>query len=639
MNLEVFVDLTRSGLSAGEIIATIETWQRPESLGCVSGQVRVLARRGVISNGTLPAGSGWCLAETDNPRAVLDHTLRSAGRRGSGVLVLSGAVDVTCEALGELQRRLSRDPMFGFAIPRVACADRCCIAALTQHGAGSTEWIPRKVLSDLPESEIFVETLAPCVLIAPQVAANFGPLEPEFSALGTSVLHYMAVARRCGFRTVLCNRAVVGGDDLACGSVEITPVPELSPSDRERLARLIPDLERSWGAFRAAGWQRFERLCGAMPRPHNHSCRPSLLIDVRNVVALHNGTSQAVLGLVSAFRDQAKGWDVALLADPVGAEFHDYARLYPGWPVYTSCPERVFTVALRPSQPWHIQEMADLHHSALINAYLVLDTISWDIGYCAPQGLEGAWLFLADHADGLLYDSEFTRRRFVERFPTSATVPNRVANFSFEPREYKGTSRGPQGASQFVLVVGNHLDHKDVRQTVATLASAFPYQRISALGPVDVTSPFVTARKSGTLSEQEIQRLYADARYVVYPSFYEGFGFPIVSALANGRTVLARRSALLEELAGHCDGAGRLIAFDSREELVELLGRLLHGEPVAEIPLGTARDGSPVRTWADVARETHDFLSTLVTDSARRHWIARERALSQWRSFRGRSDV
>ena len=57
--------------------------------------------------------------------------------------------------------------------------------------------------------------------------------------------------------------------------------------------------------------------------------------------------------------------------------------------------------------------------------------------------------------------------------------------------------------------------------------------------------------------------MYSGARCIVFPSFYEGFGFPIVTALAYGKTLIARRSDLLQEIAAHC-GSGRLIAFARR---------------------------------------------------------------------------
>jgi glycosyltransferase involved in cell wall biosynthesis len=505
--------------------------------------------------------------------------------------------------------------MFGFAVPRVACMDRCCFVRLPRHGVGATEWLPRKILADLPDAELLVEVTAPCMLIGPQVSGNFGPLDRQFEGVPGAMLHFMASARRCGFRTVLSNRAVVGIDGLTCDAVDVRPVPGLSAGDQALLRQLVPDLERSWQEFRAGSWERFERLCTSIIDTPKAASRPSLLLDVRNVGPIYNGTTQAVLGTVKALKGLRPTWDVAILAQPEGAVFHDLERVCAGWPVYTSLPDGSFTVAFRPSQPWHIQEMVDLHNVSLFNAYLLPDTIAWDIAYLGPPHLEGVWQFLADHADALLFDSEFTRQRFVERFPTGCSVPTRVTHFSFDPHEYvRADVPGSEGDEESILVIGNHLDHKDVRNTVETLAAAFPFRRISALGPAPAVSPFVTALHSGSLPELELHGLYARAQYVVFPSFYEGFGFPIVTALAYGRTVLTRRSALVEELAAQCTPRGRLVLFERREELVELIGRLVHGEEVPEYPLG--------------------LLESLVREPSRSRWIARERAVRQLVSYR-----
>jgi hypothetical protein len=46
----------------------------------------------------------------------------------------------------------------------------------------------------------------------------------------------------------------------------------------------------------------------------------------------------------------------------------------------------------------------------------------------------------------------------------------------------------------------------------------------------------------------------------VFPSFYEGFSFPTLKGFSYGRTVLARRSDLLFEVAAHYRGPRRLVA-------------------------------------------------------------------------------
>ena len=499
---------------------------------------------------------------------------------------------------------------------------------------GSTAWLPRKILADLPESELLVEVAGPCVLIEPRILGDFGAVDGRFEGLTAAMLHYMATARRCGFRTVLSNRAVVGVTDVTCSGPATQVLADVSANDRTLLRQLVPDLERSWQDFRAGSWERFERLCTSVVDVQKADRRPSLLLDMRNVRSIYNGTAQAVLGTVKAFKDLRPNWDVALLAHPLGAAFHDLDKAYAGWPVYTDVPERSFTAALRLSQPWHIQEMIDLHNVSLFNVYLMLDTINWDIVYSAPPHLEGTWQFLAAQADAFLFDSDFTGQRFVERFPAARSVPSLVTHFSFDPGEYTRPNASSPANEDFILVIGNDLDHKDVRQTVETLASGFPFRRIKALGSTNaLDSPFVTSQHSGAVPEEEIHALYAGARLVVFPSFYEGFGFPILTALAYGRTVLARRSALLDEVAARCARRGRLIEFDRREELVELIGRLVHGEDVPEHPLGQSVNGRP-RRWQDVAQDVLTFLEPLVKAPSRHRWIARENAVRQLVSYR-----
>jgi glycosyltransferase involved in cell wall biosynthesis len=633
-SIDVFIDLSASRIAGPALQKLIETWVCPENLGAVGRRVTGSVAPGGLHGDAVRLPPDWIFTESESSMPAVSAALAAAGRDGVPFLLLLGPVDVSNEAVGVLRQCLERDPMFGFAVPRIGCKEGCCVVRLSRHGVGESSWLPRTILAELPESEILVEIAAACVLVNPEVSSNFGSLDAEFEAVAAAMVHYMARVRRCGFRTVLSNRAVARLDALSCDATAAPRLFDWSVEDRQLLQQRVPDLERSWLESRADSWAQFERLSTASIETPK-AARPSLLMDVRNVGPIYNGTTQAVLGIVDGLKAIRPKWEVALLANPDGASFHDLARAYHGWPVHTALPDRPFTVALRPSQPWHIREMVDLHRVSLFNAYLLLDTIAWDIGYAAPPQLEGTWQFLADHADAFLFDSEFTRRRFLERFPSAGSVPGRVTHLSFDPGEYtrSGVASRSDG-TEFILVIGNNLDHKDVRHTVDALVSAFPYRHIRVLGPANVASPFVTAHESGAVSDADIHGLYANAQFVVFPSFYEGFGFPILTALAYGKTVLARRSALVEEVAAQCVRRGRLVTFSGPEELVELLGRLVHGETVPEHPLGLGLgDGRP-KSWADVARDALDFCESLVREPIRGRWIAREHAVRQLLSYR-----
>ena len=204
-----------------------------------------------------------------------------------------------------------------------------------------------------------------------------------------------------------------------------------------------------------------------------------------------------------------------------------------------------------------------------------------------------------------------------------------MCHLSFDPSDYVRPDLLNRATSDYFLVVGNHLEHKDLAATVDLLASSFPAMRIETLGPTRFGSRRVTSHASGRLAELEVQQLYAHARLIVFPSFYEGFGLPVVTALAYGQTLLARESSLLEEIASRCPPRGRLIVFRQRNELVEHIGRLLHGEPVTEQTLGTALDGQRPRSWLDMGRQIDQGLRLLMSNASTATWRARDELVAQ----------
>lgn len=631
--LDVFIDLTDDEPAGAVRNGRLTRWPDPDRLTMSARHVTCVVRPRTWSRLSSSASAlGWTIISSESAiRPCSDAIARSATDMAP-LLLLRGPVEVTDEVLFAMRRCLMRDPMFGCVAARVRCADGCCFRRPSCNGQMHGHWIPRQTLAELDEMEVSPELFESCLLLAAPVAAEFGALDQRFSTLAGALLHLLSRARRCGYRTVLANRAVVAIAGVSCGDdTRARPVPD---PDQALLRRLTPELERGWEQFRAASNERFEILNGQAHRSTGTG-RRSLLIDARNVTAGHNGTSHAVLGCVAALRRLSPSWHVTVVAHEAAVAFHGLRELCRGWELTTVLPTSPFTTALRLSQPWHIQEMIDLHQAALFNIYFLLDSISWDVIYPPPEHLDGTWSFLVDNADGLLFDSHFTEQRFLARFDRASDVPRAVCHYPFDRAEYLPTrvmTRNDPHTPSYILVVGNELDHKDSLRTLELLSMAFPFQSLVSLGPPVYGLPNLRALKSGALSEGDVGRLYADARVVVFPSFYEGFGFPIVTALAHGKTLVARRSQLLEEIAARCS-TGRLIAFDRRDELVDILGRLLHGEAVPSEPLGSAVT-EKTRQWSDVAVDLMALVDSVSLTPARSRWLKRERSVSQLRAFR-----
>ncbi len=630
--MDIFIDLTADG-EVGR--RTEEAWPHPDRFTARARRVTCVVRPGTVPALSKAVSSlGWTLLPSSSAIAACSEAMRRAAEDGASLLLLHGRVEASDEAVFAMRQSLERDPMFGCAAARIRCADGCCFRRPSRSGLAAGPWIPRRALADVAdvaEVEICPELFESSLLFPPEIVGEFGTLDTRFASLPGAILHYLSCARRCGYRTVLSNRAVMGICGVSCDDRR-RPGPAVLPSDEALLHQLTPELNRGWEEFRAESNERFERLSAHVHRTVGGERRGSLLLDIRNVGALHNGTSRAVLGCVEALHRLSPPWEVSVLVQPSAIPFHGLGKSWPGWELTTTVPRAPFTAALRLSQPWHIQEMIDLHQVALFNMYFVLDTISWDVVYPPPRRLDGTWSFLADHADGLLFDSAFTERRFLARFGRAAEAPRTVCHYPFDPADYVDRRATTTATSDYMLVVGNELDHKDAVRTIELLSTVFPFRPVVSLGPQLSETPYLRVHRAGSLSEHDVGCLYAEARFVIFPSLYEGFGFPIVTALALGKTLIARKSELLDEIAARCS-TGRLIAFTRRDELADILGRLFHGEAVQEEPLGAAISGAP-RRWPDVARDIMAFTEQVTGQPARSNWLSREHAVNQLLAYR-----
>ncbi len=105
----------------------------------------------------------------------------------------------------------------------------------------------------------------------------------------------------------------------------------------------------------------------------------------------------------------------------------------------------------------------------------------------------------------------------------------------------------------------------------------------------------------GYVAEEDLAALYSNAELFVYPSLYEGFGFPVVEAMACGAPVLTSNTSSLAEIA---DGAALLVdPYDTRA-LAEAMDRAMGDETERErLRIRGTREGPLVLLGAQHARD------------------------------------
>jgi glycosyltransferase involved in cell wall biosynthesis len=105
----------------------------------------------------------------------------------------------------------------------------------------------------------------------------------------------------------------------------------------------------------------------------------------------------------------------------------------------------------------------------------------------------------------------------------------------------------------------------------------------------------------GGVSEEALLSLYRAATVLVYPSRYEGFGLPLVEAMAAGVPVIAARAGAIPEVVAE---AGILLGPDDEEGFAESIARVLLDAEYARALAEAGRVRAGRFTWADTARRT-----------------------------------
>lgn len=537
------------------------------------------------------------------------------------VLVCFGAALPPIDAIGRLQSTLRDDEMAAAAAPRVALEPFGHLMALCDHPDGAdVSLVDRTRCDGLAPIYYMPEDLLPCVCIAARVIGNIDP-PTDFTHFPDAVLALLRAGRRRGLLLLVDNKSVLTTSNYAFDKHAI-----LKESDKMR--RLFTDYAAVQKQVTDHPAIAQERLIGVSAANGTDSA-PSLLLDCTNMPPIFNGTTECALGLLGGInKSGTDGWKVSAMVPDEARRYFSLDDEFPAIRFIPMSNTERFDVAIRLSQVWSIVTMLDLSKRARSIAVVILDTIGPEIIYSAPPGSDEAFQFVGDHADGIVYISKFSQHQFRRRYFTHPDLVESVVYLSLDPRDY--VSQGQQASDQgkSILLFGNAYDHKDLGRTVATLATAFPFEQFNVVGLEYAHTSNVEGFLSGSLDGKKIEQLYREAKCVVFPSFYEGFGFPLVRGLAYGKTVIARNSKLLHEIATNISNVGRLIEFENTLDLIEMVAHLLRGGDCPSLPLGgnvSAKSGP--HNWAKAGEQILAFAKQLRASEKPPRRLQRDRAL------------
>ena len=117
----------------------------------------------------------------------------------------------------------------------------------------------------------------------------------------------------------------------------------------------------------------------------------------------------------------------------------------------------------------------------------------------------------------------------------------------------------------------------------------------------------------GYLNDQELARLYSGALGLIFPSRYEGFGLPVLEAMACGCPVICTRSASIPEVAG--DAGLYLESVHDQKGLVHFMKRLAADSKFRKRQGEKGIEQARKFRWERTAEETSRIFRNLLLNS------------------------
>lgn len=266
--------------------------------------------------------------------------------------------------------------------------------------------------------------------------------------------------------------------------------------------------------------------------------------------------------------------------------------------------------------------------------YTVHDLAFWDIPHATTETnrllCQDGILQALEQAEAFVFPSHFTRGRFFDFFEdilkrkrqSSAIIPwaGRFAQAE-QPKPY--TPNSPW------LFVGS----LDPRKNVHNLLQAFEQywdrsgqkRKLLIAGPRGWKTDFESAhiesltsrgwaKHLGYLNDSVLQQLYRDAFALVWPSFYEGFGLPVVEAMSQGTPVITSNLASLSEVGG---GAAVFCDPNSTTSICEAMLKMETAENHYAALSKDSLQQSAKFSWQRAAGELLDFYREVISLQAK----------------------
>lgn len=339
---------------------------------------------------------------------------------------------------------------------------------------------------------------------------------------------------------------------------------------------------------------------------HHNNTKPKILVSLLQLDPTYNGTSVHAISLLRNFIKQySDKYDIHILTTKENCNFFNINNLSQ-CVVFTDTISDIYHLGITFTQVYSSGNMILLNKHCMKIIISVLDLISYrnmTLNKINPMKIFESSII---YSDAVITISNSVKNDLLSIFPqNSYTIPEihpvllGIPDKAVENIENKDLN--------YILVLGNGYKHKAIDNIIPAIANI--NKKFIIIGkkfPKKYKN--IVSYDSGDLPHDMVNKLFAECSAVLFPSEYEGFGFPVVEGLMYNKTVILRNNTINKELQKSFNpSSSHFIFFNEYKELTSIINH----ENFAKQNLDIS-----IKTYKEVAHDIEKIIQKTLTQKS-----------------------
>jgi hypothetical protein len=451
------------------------------------------------------------------------------------------------------------------------------------------------------------------ILINKDLFINFGPLVDCFDDFIISFVEFAVRINEFGYSTIRANLLTSSQNSEFPLNI---PKIDFTSNDHKKLLQTFPYFDNSQRRFEYSFIDPIRKFSNTEPNSILINCIEALPMEICGITKI---TKSLLFDFINLNQTQNSKFNLTVLVSDLEViKFHQLEKLPIDFITPDLIGDRIFKLCFIPCQNSKYKTISISNNSSLKIVTQNLDAIFARSQYLWPEFSDYLALYeeMMKFSDSVIHISNFTKhdtnQLFNEDYKNSKEILlgfPRSDKIDYEECENGSIQKLWTDNTKYVYLSGNHHKHKVIQQTIDAMKRYNLSVPVVVLGNENINKDNIIMIKSGGIPQHIIDELISRSSLVLYPSLYEGFGYPFSEAAYFKKPIIANRNEISYEISKLYTQLD-IYYYTHFDEIPVLMGQIFYKKDKSNVPF---QDSTKIRMQSDANTEIWEHLQLIMS--------------------------